>query len=358
MLACAGLQAGDEVLLTDHGYGAVRIAAERACADVGARVVVATVPLDANDDDVVERVLAAVTPRTRLAVLDQVTSATARVMPLARLVPALQERGVVVCIDAAHAPGMLDVDLARLAPDYWTGNLHKWAWAPRGTRRALCRSSPAGRPASPGRVMGRRPGLSPGLRPHGDRRRDGVAGRARGAAPAVGSSVQTGCASTTVGWWSRVRPRWPPRSTGWCPTLPRRPTGDGDASTLSMAVLALPPGVAEDRPVPSLEAAHRRARRGRGRRHDVSRAGPAAALGPGLQAAACRAAHGADALPGRLTTAGRRLPDLPADGTASDRDRPQVDGGRSDGGQGAHEQLDHLPGRAFGAARGWRARER
>jgi isopenicillin-N epimerase len=80
---------------------------------------------------VTDTVLAAVTARTRLAIIDHVTSATARRLPLVSLVPALKERSVAVLVDAAHAPGMLAVELDRLGADYWTGNLHKWAFAPK-----------------------------------------------------------------------------------------------------------------------------------------------------------------------------------------------------------------------------------
>lgn len=133
VLSCFPLERDDDLLLTDHAYGAVRIAAGRWAAQTGARVVTVTVPLGADDAAATEAVMAAVTPRTRLALLDQVTSPTARRLPLVSLVPALQERGVAVLVDGAHAPGMLAVELDRLGADFWTGNLHKWACAPRGT---------------------------------------------------------------------------------------------------------------------------------------------------------------------------------------------------------------------------------
>ena len=133
VLASFPLAPDDEVLLTDHSYGAVLLAAERFAGLAGARAVVAGVPLEADDDELVEAVLAAVTTRTRLAILDDITSATARRLPLDRLIPALHEREVVVLVDAAHAPGMVEIDLATSGADYWTGNLHKWSCAPRGS---------------------------------------------------------------------------------------------------------------------------------------------------------------------------------------------------------------------------------
>src|SRR5262245_137851 len=125
-----GLAAGDEVLLTSHTYGAVRLAAGRA----GLRVVDAHFQAGATDDEVVAAIAGAVDPdRTRLAIVDHVTSPTAMVLPVARIVAALRERGVPVMVDGAHAPGMLPVDVSAIAADFWVGNVHKWAFAPRPT---------------------------------------------------------------------------------------------------------------------------------------------------------------------------------------------------------------------------------
>lgn len=133
VLATRELGPGDELLLTDHAYGAVRIAAERWARRTGASVVTAAVPLGATDDEVTDIVIGSVSPRTRLALIDHVTSPTARQLPLVSLVPALKERAVPVLVDGAHAAGMLHLELDRLDTDFWTGNLHKWCCAPRGT---------------------------------------------------------------------------------------------------------------------------------------------------------------------------------------------------------------------------------
>lgn len=127
------LGAGDEVLVTDHVYGAVLFGAQKTAARVGASVVTVPVPLDAADDDVVAAVLGGVTERTRLAVIDHVSSATAKRFPVERIVPALQGLGVAVLVDGAHAPGQLPVDLGALEPDFWVGNFHKWPCAPRAS---------------------------------------------------------------------------------------------------------------------------------------------------------------------------------------------------------------------------------
>ena len=130
-VASVPLAAGEEFLVTDHGYATSTWAAERRAREVGASVVTARIPLTADAAEIAEAVLSAVTPRTQVALIDHITSSPARRFPVAELVPALQERGVIVIVDAAHAPGMVPIDLASLNPDYWGANLHKWGYAPR-----------------------------------------------------------------------------------------------------------------------------------------------------------------------------------------------------------------------------------
>ncbi|BCJ31074.1 aminotransferase class V [Actinocatenispora sera] len=132
VLGSVPLRSGDEILLTDHAYGAVGIEAARRCAETGATVVEAKVGLEDDDDAVVAAILAATTDRTRVAVIDQISSATAKLFPVRRLAAELHRRGVFVAVDAAHVPGMIDVDVSTLGVDAWFGNLHKWAYAPRG----------------------------------------------------------------------------------------------------------------------------------------------------------------------------------------------------------------------------------
>jgi isopenicillin-N epimerase len=133
VLRSLDLQPGDELLVTDHAYAACRNALDAVAAATGARAAVVAVPFPLADaGEIQDAVLGAVTPRTRLALLDHVTSPTGIVFPIVDLVAALAHRGVETLVDGAHAPGMVPVHLASLGAAYYAANCHKWSCAPKG----------------------------------------------------------------------------------------------------------------------------------------------------------------------------------------------------------------------------------
>jgi isopenicillin-N epimerase len=124
---------GDEILVNDHTYGAVLKTARHICARTGATIVTATLPFpDVTAEGLVAAHLDAVTPRTRLAIIDHITSPSALVMPLAEMVAAFREAGVPVLVDGAHGPGQVALDLTALGADYYVGNGHKWWMGAKG----------------------------------------------------------------------------------------------------------------------------------------------------------------------------------------------------------------------------------
>jgi isopenicillin-N epimerase len=127
------LKAGDEILSTDHAYGAVSSALDRLRARTGASRVVANIPFDSTDEEVVAIVREHCSERTALVVLDQVTSPTARRFPIERVACIAHHFNAALLVDGAHVPGMLPLDVPELGADFWVGNLHKWACAPPGT---------------------------------------------------------------------------------------------------------------------------------------------------------------------------------------------------------------------------------
>jgi isopenicillin-N epimerase len=126
-------QPGDEILTTNQDYNACRNALRAVVERAGAKVVVAQAPFPLCDEaPVVEAILSRAGERTRLAMIDHVTSPTAVVYPVEKIIRALEDRGIDVLVDGAHAPGMLPVDLDALRPAYYTGNCHKWLCSPKG----------------------------------------------------------------------------------------------------------------------------------------------------------------------------------------------------------------------------------
>ncbi len=132
VLGSLELRPGDELVISTHGYGAVRKALNQHATRSGARVIEAAYPVGAGEDVIVSAYTAACSSRTRLVVVDRITSPTATVVPVAAVAAAVGS-GAKILVDAAHAPGQLRDDIAALGADHWVGNLHKWAYTPRGS---------------------------------------------------------------------------------------------------------------------------------------------------------------------------------------------------------------------------------
>ena len=133
VLRSLSFEAGDELLTTSHEYNACRNAMEFVAGRSGARVVAVDVPFPVeSSDEIVERLLDGASDRTRLAVIDHITSLTGMVMPIRGIVRALTERGIDTLVDGAHGPGMLPLSIAGIDPAYYAGNCHKWLCTPKG----------------------------------------------------------------------------------------------------------------------------------------------------------------------------------------------------------------------------------
>ena len=127
------LQPGDEVLATDHEYGACDATWQFVCQRAGAHYRRVPVPLPFEPDTWAARVLAAAGPRTKMIFASHITSTTALIFPLADLCARAREAGIQTLIDGAHAPGQIALDLGAIGADFYTGNCHKWLCAPKGS---------------------------------------------------------------------------------------------------------------------------------------------------------------------------------------------------------------------------------
>jgi isopenicillin-N epimerase len=128
------LKPGDEILTTDHEYGACDFTWEFVCRQVGARYIRHSIPLPVSThEEIVQRFLAGITPQTKAVYLSHITSSTALRLPVEQICREARAKGVLSILDAAHSPGQIPVDLQQLGADIVFGNCHKWMLAPKGS---------------------------------------------------------------------------------------------------------------------------------------------------------------------------------------------------------------------------------
>jgi isopenicillin-N epimerase len=135
-IASSALRSGDEVVVTDHGYRAVRNQLERLAVERGIRIVTVPIPLPYHPDLVAHALTTAISAHTALVVIDHVTSPTGLVLPIDRVASACATHGVQLIVDGAHAPGQIALDVGSLLDvgvTWYAGNNHKWVCAPKGT---------------------------------------------------------------------------------------------------------------------------------------------------------------------------------------------------------------------------------
>jgi len=124
---------GDELVIVEHGYGAIIKTLQSVADRTGAKMVRVPIPFPVESPaEIVRAVVGALKERTRFVVIDQITSPTAMILPVRPIVDECRRRGILAMVDGAHAPGMVPLNIDDMAPDFWSGNLHKWVCAPKG----------------------------------------------------------------------------------------------------------------------------------------------------------------------------------------------------------------------------------
>jgi isopenicillin-N epimerase len=128
------LHPGDEVLSTDHEYGALDRTWRFLCRKHAAKYIRQPVPVPIRTArEVIEAIWSGVTDRTRGLFISHITSPTAITFPIKPLIDRARERGIMTIIDGAHAPGQIDLNLREIGADFYSGNLHKWLMSPKGS---------------------------------------------------------------------------------------------------------------------------------------------------------------------------------------------------------------------------------
>lgn len=139
ILRSAELESGDEIIILDVAYGAVANTAAFVARERGAKLKTVVLPYPLTSSaQVIEAVAAALTPRARLAIIDHITSESALLLPIKEIASLCHGNGVKVLADGAHAPGAIPLDIPKIGADWYIGNLHKWAYAPRGCGILWC----------------------------------------------------------------------------------------------------------------------------------------------------------------------------------------------------------------------------
>ena len=134
VLRSIDVKPGEELLTTNHVYHAVRQAMRITARRAGGTLREVDIPLPVQSADQIARlIIEQLTPRTRLVLIDHVTSPTALVFPVEKVIAECRRRGVEILIDGAHAPGMIPLHIDKLGATYYAANLHKWACGPKGS---------------------------------------------------------------------------------------------------------------------------------------------------------------------------------------------------------------------------------
>lgn len=135
------LRPGDEILTTDHEYGAMDRTWRFICRHTGAKIVRQAIPLPADSpEQIAESLWSKVSARTRVVFLSHLTSQTALTLPVEAICRRAREAGILSIVDGAHAPGQIPIDLASLGADLYTGACHKWLCAPKGSAFLFARA--------------------------------------------------------------------------------------------------------------------------------------------------------------------------------------------------------------------------
>ena len=128
------LKAGDEILSTNHEYGAMDRTWNFYCKKSGAKYIRQNISLPVvSKEQILEEFWRGYTSKTKIVFLNQISSATALIFPVKEICGKARELGLITIIDGAHVPGQMDLDITDLNPDFYTGTLHKWMLAPKGS---------------------------------------------------------------------------------------------------------------------------------------------------------------------------------------------------------------------------------